>query len=193
MITLPEEGKIETVKPNQVYFYRNRGPWDWNVNFELKSWRDLWRSEAPFLSKISLSALILAQDFTGSLQMWTKVDFQESVSVVHHSTRMKKWGLTIYRSEKDFILEEDGYGIQLEGVEYYWPLGFLAIPFKSQRGIVDVSTTRASYQMPMAGIACDCQAILELPNGQIKISTPWFNGSFMLTEDSNNRLAKRFK
>lgn len=49
--------------------------------------------------------------------------FCPSGNVVEHSTKLKKWGLTFYRSEKKFILNEDGRTIRLEGVEYFAKTG----------------------------------------------------------------------
>jgi hypothetical protein len=106
------------MKPNQVYFCRNRGSWNWQVKFEIKSWRNFWGANIPIFSKLSLSVLALIQRIFGPLRLWTNVDFQEATNVVYHSTKMRKFGLTVYHSEKKFTLLEDGHGLQLEGAEY---------------------------------------------------------------------------
>jgi hypothetical protein len=156
-------------------------------------WSVLWKAEISFFSKACLSVLTIVQRFLGPLQMWTCVDFQEYPDLVRHSTKMKKCGLTIYRSEKTFFLDKNGAGIRLEGKEYYWPLNFIGFSFAPTVGLVDTSTTRASYKMPMAGTQCDCRAFLELPVGYINITAPWINGRFTLTDASNKTLQERFE
>jgi len=183
----------EEMKANQAYFYRNRGPWNWRVQFDFESWSVLWKAEISFFSKACLSVLAIVHRFLDPLQMWTCVGFQESSDLVRHSTKMKKCGLTIYRSEKTFILDKNGTDIRLEGKEYYWPLSFIGFPFVPTVGLVDASTTRASYQMPIAGAQCNCHAFLELPVGHIDITAPWIRGRFSLTDASNKTLQDRFE
>jgi hypothetical protein len=123
--------------------------------------------------------------------MWTNVQFNERENVVRHSTKMSKWGLTVYRSEKNFLLLEDGCSLRLEGVEYFWPFSFLAIPFNPKTGAVSPSSTTATYKMPMGGTECDCQTFLDKPAGYIDIKAPGLNGRFCLTQESQEVLAKR--
>lgn len=157
------------------------------------SWSSLLRADAPLFSKICVSILTIIQRFFGILQMWTCVNLDLAENQVHHSTKIRKWGATIYKSEKTFLLEKDGSGITFEGTEHYWPLFFIGVPFARSSGTVDGSTTRASYQMPLAGSRCDCRAVLELPEGYIEIVSPWIKGRFSLTERSNNILKVRFE
>lgn len=153
----------------------------------------MWNADVSFFTKSCVSLLAIVQRFLGPLDMWTNVDFQESANLVRHSTKIKKYGLTIYRSEKKFFLDENGIGIRLEGKEYYWPLSFIGFSFVPTVGLVDASTTRASYQMPMAGSRCDCRAFLEVPEGYIDIAAPWINGRFSLTDASNETLKERLQ
>jgi len=177
---------------NEIYFQRNRGSWDWQMDFRVSSYRRLWKSQLSLLNKIRMSAFALAQTFLGPFEMWTHIDIPQGSPSVQHSTRMTKWGFLFYRSEKTFLLDDDGFGIRLEGVEYFWPLEFKAVPFSPSRGVVDSSTTRASYQMPLAGTACECQAYLGPSEGYIDVATPWLKGRFTLIESSRKVLESRF-
>lgn len=179
--------------PSQTYFNRNRGAWDWKVRLQLTSWLGLWRNQNPLLSKICLSFFILAQRLLGPFRMWTDVQFKEGENIVHHSTVMSKWGVTVYKSEKDFFLLEDGYSLRLEGAEYFWPFIFLIVPFSPKTGAVSSSTTTATYKMPLAGIECDCQTFLNKPEGFIEIMAPGLRGRFSLTKGSQEKLAERLR
>lgn len=80
------------MKPNEVYFHRNRGSWDWAVDFKISSYRTLWQSNLKFASKVRVSALAIARSMLGPFEMWTNVDFLESESKVRHSTKLSKYG-----------------------------------------------------------------------------------------------------
>ncbi len=179
------------MQPSKIYFYRNRGQWDWNVEFNCLSYRDLWSANLPLVNKLRLSAFGFSQRVFGRFSMWTQVEFRKGEKVVLHSIRLKKWRITFYRSEKEFELDSDGRTVRLRGVEYFWPFICLPVSFEPLSGAVDESTTGASYQMPLAGTSCDCQTHLDQPEGYITIQTPWPKGRFSLTESSVERLASR--
>lgn len=180
------------MKPNEIYFERNQGSWDWEMAFKISSYMTLWKSDLRLITKIRLSAFALSQIIIGPFQMWTSVDFQKANQKVYHSTKLSKFRITFYRSEKTFFLEEEGHGIRLEGVEYFWPLNFKAVPFHPVLGSVDKSSIHASYQMPLAGTLCNCQTYLGESEGYMEISTPWLTGRFTLTQNSRRILASRF-
>lgn len=180
------------MKPNLIYFNRNAGEWNWAAHLEIKSWVEFQKSPLSIFNKLRVMGLVLAQMMLGHFQMWTKVEFGEDQSEVRHSTRIKKWGLSWYRSEKIFTLDPDGHGILLQGSEYFWPALFRPAPFKSQEGIVDSSATKATYQMPFLGSFVNCVVVMDGLIGTIEINTSWLEGKFVLTQDSLKKLSMRF-
>lgn len=175
----------------EVYFYRNRGPWDWNMDLKILSFRDLWSDDIPLVSKIRLSLFSLSQFIFGSFAMWTEVNFQKGNDVVQHSTKLSKWGITFYSSEKEFRIKDDGATLELQGVEFFWPLSFLPVALTPSSGVIEESTMNAAYQMPLAGTFCDCRSFLDQSNGYMEIKTPWLKGKMTLTESSQKILRQR--
>ncbi len=145
----------------------------------------------PLLTKLRIAAFVFTQDLFGPFSMWTNVDYQESSARVNHSTKLKKWGIVFYRSEKVFELDADGQSLRLTGFEYFWPLGQVAVSFAPLSGRVDESAMRANYQMPLAGAVCDCRTYLNQPQGFIEIQNPWLKGRFTLTGSSVEQMALR--
>jgi hypothetical protein len=176
----------------ETYFYRNRGEWNWRVHFHIASWRLLWTSDLSLFRRLVFSIFILSQYLFGDYAMWTQVNFREGSTEVGHETRLFKFGMTFMRSKKMFHLKSDGLSLDLTGEEYFWPQLNLPLPFKPLHGIIEVSTTRAVYQMPLFGTTCDCTTILEPEVGEINIKTPWLTGKFSLTETSLTNLKLRF-
>lgn len=179
------------MKPNEVYFNRMKGVWHFEANFSILSWRGLFSAEIPYSSKLKLSALILVQKLFGTYQMWTSVDYPSELRQVQHLTWVGKFGFQVLKSEKVFSLDENGFDLVLKGSEYLWPLGWVPVPFQPLRGRVAPGSTRASYQMPMAGITVDCESIMESPRASIQIRTPWFEGVFQFDPVSQRQLESR--
>lgn len=180
------------MKPNLVYFNRNAGEWNWAAQFKITSWMEFKSSPLSVLNKLRLMGLVLSQWMLGQFQMWTKVEIVENQFEVRHSTRINKWGISWYRSEKIFKLDPDGHGIHLQGFEYLWPAMFRPVPFKPQGGTVDSSATTATYQMPFLGSFVNCVVIMDGLTGAIEINTSWLDGKFVLTKDSLQNLSMRF-
>lgn len=180
------------MKPNEIYFDRARGPWDWLVEFEITSDSTLWGSHLTWLTKCRISLFAMTQKIFGPFQLWTHVDFVKESQQVKHTTIMKKWGFIFYKSHKTISLASDGIGLKLEGAEFFWPLISRAVSFQPVVGSVDVSTSKASYQMPLAGTLCDCKTYLGPYEGYMEISTPWLRGRFTLQASSKEILASRF-
>lgn len=143
-------------------------------------------------AKLKMFAVFVTQKFFGPFKMWTKVNFKPGEPVVVHSTRIKKWGITFLRSEKNIHLDPNGLGLKLEGVEYYWPLFWMARPFSAVSGVVHDSTTSASYEMPLMGSVCQCETLLGPREGEIKIATQWMKGRYVLKDESMQELRRRF-
>lgn len=78
------------MKPNVQYFERNRGSWNWSVDFEISSYRDLWQTDLKLLTKFRISAFALTQKFLGPFRMWTHVDLKNEQTVnQQHMPRIK--------------------------------------------------------------------------------------------------------
>jgi hypothetical protein len=176
---------------NQAYFQRLNGPWTFRPVFVILSWRGLLRSEFSFVNKVKLIVFVLFQKLFGPYRMNTLVDFESGSDKVRHSTVVQKFGVQILRSEKIFLLDENGFDVKLSGAEYYWPRTWRPVPFVPMSGRVNEGATRAQYGMPLMGLKTECQALMEAPQASIKISLPWFEGVFNFTVESMATLNSR--
>jgi hypothetical protein len=180
-----------SLKPNQAYFERLKGPWQFTAHFEVLSWMGLFQSDTTLVNKLRLTAFVLSQALMGSYKMDTLVEVEPGSDRIKHTTLIRKFGLEILRSEKNFHLDPNGYDLSLEGAEFYWPMTKTPMPFQIMKGRVEKNATRAQYQMPLVGLATECHTIMEAPQAFIKIETPWFQGAFSFTQNSMSELNSR--
>lgn len=180
------------MKPSEVYFKRNQGHWDWKIDILIPSFIDLLKADISLISKLRMISLYWGQKLFGHLKVTTFVDFKTDQKQVIHYTNMSKWKMTFYKSKKIFSLLDDGQGLTLEGVEYFWPLIFMPIKFKTMNGHVHENAIHASYKMPLAGTFCDCTAFLGPTEGYATLKTSWFLGKLTLLENSKEKLAQSF-
>lgn len=182
-----------STQPSQIYFYRNRGEWEWTVEFKVLNFRKFLSLPLPLFQKFRLATFTFSQKTFGAYSGWTKVHLDFESSKVHHSTEINKWGICFYRSQKVFTLLPDGEGLLLSGYEFYWPLLRQGFPFKEQKGVVNKNTTSGIYQMPLIGIPCSCEVTMSQERGQILVKEDWIVGTFTLTPESFSRLKERFQ
>ena len=176
------------MKANEAYFQRLRGNWSFDPYFTVSSWIGLYHSPATFFNKVRLASFVLSQHLLGRYRMNTVVAVDLSKHQVKHSTVVKKFGISILRSEKTFSLHPNGYDLELRGAEYYWPFTNLPVEFKPMRGCVHSSSTRAEYEMPLVGLTTRCESVMESPQAFIRIQLPWFEGVFNFTTESMKEL-----
>lgn len=180
------------MKANEIYFERNQGPWNWTMRMEITNFKELWFSNLKLITKLRLTSFALGQKLFGQFNLFTHVELNKNDKKVFHSTSINKWGLALYKSQKTFLLLDDGESLLLEGVEFFWPLIFKRVPFESMPGRVDKNTIHAYYKMPLAGTFCDCVAKLGPSEGFVELSTPWLSGRLILLSKSKQVLEQRF-
>ncbi len=181
------------LQPHQEYFYRNRGHWNWNVDFRVKSWEGMLHSQIPLEHKFRLVGFVLTQKIFGSFKMKTFVDLGTDPHQVGHTTEFFKSGICFFRSQKTFTLDQDGRRIRLKGQEYFWPFMKSGKGFIETSGIVDDPNVKAHYKMPMFGLPTDCEVVMAPNEGSMRLRGDWVEADFALMPLSLEVLKGRFK
>ena len=166
------------MKPSETYFKNHQGQWVWTADFKVTNWKNFWSATLSLTNKLRILDLALSQIFLGKYKMLTSVNFNDSKKIVKHSTRLKKWGFLIYRSEKSFVLADDGQKFAVEGFEYCWPFIWKAVPFTPSKGVVSSSATRASYRMPMLTNIYECETFMDKSPKEIHLECSWLKARF---------------
>lgn len=180
------------LQPHQEYFYRNHGPWDWEVQFTVKSWPGMLQSELPWEHKLRFLGFILTQTFFGKFVMKTRVELRDDPHQVGHTTEFIKWGVCFFRSQKTFTLDLDGRTLRLQGKEFFWPMMKSGKKFIETSGTVCDPNVKAIYKMPMFGLPTDCEVVMASQEGFMKLKGGWVEADFVLTPGSLEILRARF-
>ncbi len=178
--------------PNQTYYSRNTGQWDWRVSLTIISLRALWKTKLSMLRKIQLSIYSFVQYWMGPGSLLTEVYYKTSDNIVYHRTCLSKWGIPLLKGEERIHLNDDGINVTMEGNLFYWPFLFIAVPFSNYEGKIESCTCKAKYNFPFFSIAVPATTQLDGKVGVVQMNTLWMKCTFELTKDSLRTLKQRF-
>lgn len=179
------------MKANEAYFKRLHGAWQWTAEFRIKSWMGLWTSPIRWPHKLRVIGMLLSQRLFGKLSLWTRVEFQENSQIVRHSLKLTSWGVPFYRSEKRISLDTDGFGLLIDGEEYFWPTIRKPITFSHYQARVSELKTSANYRWPLFEFPFPCETRLGNGEGFIRLDAEWLECLFQMTDRSLEELNRR--
>ena len=130
------------MKPNHLYYHRLQGLWSGRFRLRVTRPVELFRSPIGLINKIQVVAFGLGSALFGAPCLHTTVRV-ESNELVHHTSRIERFGLSLYTAEEEFSLHPDGREIGISGVE---KILLFSHPLQPGRGWVEDDALRAVYQ-----------------------------------------------
>lgn len=123
----------------------------------------------PFVDRRRLASMPSSGPFT----MATSVAFGGGAEVVH-TTRVSKWGVTLFRSVESIQLDDDGRSFVLRSTQRFFPAPWSARDFGEARGEVNETSDGATYRIPWIGGVEMIQRTRMLADGLLLVQqTPW--------------------
>ena len=168
-----------TPRPNQAYYQRNFGGWEGTFTFAITDWTTFRGAGMSLLDRWSVLATVYAPRFVGPLRVETQVDLRpdrEAPDTMLHRLRISKWGLTLYRTDEVFTLEEDGLAVTIRAVERRFPLLWRGRDWPVCHGAVEEAADAARYDIPWFGTTLEIRARLTADGVDVAMATPWAAG-----------------
>lgn len=159
--------------PALRYYRRHVGSWSGRFGFRVTSWRAL--AGAGVATMLLIGPMALLTRIFGPSTMSTRVeaigrDFR-------HTTRVSKWGVTLYETEETIAIDEDGRTVRLagtQGTRFGRP-----VPYEATAEIDD-GAMGAVYRIPWMGVGL-VQRTRIVPDGlELVQETPWSHASVVL-------------
>lgn len=128
------------------YYLSLLGAWRGSFTFELTSRAALRASKA---SKFAIEWMGTMSRLTGaSVMSTTLTKANESGRSFNHTTRVAKWGVTVFSSAEVIEVADDGRSLHMSGEQGYGPFG--NTPYACP-GTIDEASTGAEYVIPWLG------------------------------------------
>jgi hypothetical protein len=157
------------MKPNHLYYHRLQGRWSGPFRLRVTRPLGLLRSDIGWLNKIQVVAFALGRLLFGAPRLHTAVEI-ESEELVHHFSRIERFGFCLYSAEEDFALCPDGRALAISGTEKSLFFHRLLHP---GRGWVDDDALRAVYQWRWFDQDWTMENESDGQGLRVKIQCPW--------------------
>ncbi|MBI4510863.1 MAG: hypothetical protein HY698_14620 [Deltaproteobacteria bacterium] len=141
-------------RPNYRYYRANHGRWRGALALAITDWRAFFACRMSVLDRLRAISMSLVPKLLGPLCMETSVDYHASAErdgEVRHTTRVSKWGLTLFRGEEILVLAENGRDVALRGVQRHFPTPWIVRGLGDACASVDEPGTRARYELEFLG------------------------------------------
>lgn len=119
----------EGTPPNKVYYFDvAQGTWTGTFNFKVTSWSNLWKSGIGLKNIFLVTSMAVVQKIFGDgtissvIQVFPK---KGKAGVAHNTFHIKKAGITLFRSDEDYILSPNGTGVTVDAHVRFGPIPFL--------------------------------------------------------------------
>lgn len=146
-MSTPEES------PNRAYYRSRHGRWAGAFELRITDRAALSAEGLALSDRMNVWSLSLMQRVLGPCRIETSVDAASRISAgeVLHTTRLSKWGITLFRSTEIIALDDNGRDFTMRVAMGLWPRPSHVTRTDDSRGQVDATGTRASYDFPWLG------------------------------------------
>jgi hypothetical protein len=114
---------------NQVYYFDVApGSWTGTFNFQVTSWRQLWSSSMSLKNKVLASAMAIFQKIFGDSSIsseLTPYPDRGASGLAFNCIRIQKSWLTLWRSDEQYTLHQDGHRVSVDAKVNFGPISFL--------------------------------------------------------------------
>ena len=169
--------------PFSRYFTPKQGQWSGAFHFTLTRWRALLSSPVGLFDRVSVLSLAALCGLFGPLSIETSVEVARlHQGEVLHTTRISRWGLTLYRSVERFLVDTDGRRLKVEGEQWSLPWRWRPRRYQESRGEISEDGARASYLLSWLGASLRQESTPEGPRLRFTQDTDWSHADFILTK-----------
>ncbi len=117
------------MKDNQIYYFEvGKGQWNGRYSFAIKDWKGFRKSKMVFKYKCLVIMINLINKIFGHSKiksMITATSAMEKTGVANNDYRVSKFGITLFYSNEDYILNINGTDVIVKPKERFGPIPFL--------------------------------------------------------------------
>jgi hypothetical protein len=134
--------------PNLAYYRSCVGRWSGPVRFAITDATALGAGSVGLFDRASVWLMVWSSRLIGPPTMETSVAFVAPDEILH-TTRVQKWGLTLFRSVERLTPEPAGREVGMAGEQ--WPTPWGAVPYEGASATVDEDARGATYRFRALG------------------------------------------
>jgi hypothetical protein len=140
-----------TQRPSRTYYGAVHGRWRGPFAFTVTDWRAFRAAGQGVLDRLRVVSIALVPRLLGAFLLETSVDARTDPDAVVHTTRLSKWGVTVFRSVETLYLDPNGRDFTMRIKQRLWPAPWRERDEGEGRGRIDESSLRSTYDLPWLG------------------------------------------
>lgn len=139
--------------PSHAYYRSMHGRWRCSFGLTITDWPAFWASPMGWFDRLQVLSLVLLPKVVGPPALETTVDYDAKGErgEVLHTTRLAKWGMTLFRSIEVMSLDDDGRRATMRGDQWVSPIWWRSRDSGEGRVEIDETAKRARYTFPWVG------------------------------------------
>ena len=168
--------------PSATYYGAMHGAWQGEYSLMLTDAQAFRAAPLAWLDRMRVRSMVTMRGVLGALRMETIVDARSNSDrrEVLHTTRIAKWGVTLFRSEEVLALGEDGRTAAFSGRYWMSPTPWRAQPWDEASVEVDQDAKGARYTLRWLGVPMR-QETHVVPEGlRVVQETAWSRAEVLL-------------
>jgi len=144
----------DSARPANQAYYLDVGLGEWRgvFTFTLTDWEAFWRDRLRPLDRFIWLWLIAIFKLVGWAGIVSRLERADGPGIrVHNRLRIHRLGLTLYRLEEVYTLDEDGTDVVVDARERFGPIPHLFTDRKRHTARITEGGMRAVYTLPLLG------------------------------------------
>jgi hypothetical protein len=137
------------MKDNQIYYFEvGRGQWRGKYYFVIDSWKGFRKSPMPFKYKL----LVIMMHFVSKIfghsairSLITATPEMQEKGVANNNYRVSKFGITLFFSNEDYLLDANGSDVMVKPNERFGPIPFLFREHDPYRAVIHDQGISSTY------------------------------------------------
>jgi hypothetical protein len=117
------------VKDNQIYYFEvGKGDWSGKFSFAIKDWKGFRKSRMTFKYKCLVIIMNVVNKVFGQSKIKstiTATSEMEKSGIANNDYHVSKFGLTVFYSNEDYVLNMNGSDVIVKPKERFGPIPFL--------------------------------------------------------------------
>ena len=138
---------------SEIYYFEiGKGEWAGAFLFEVTDWNQFWKA------KISLKHRLLTLAMALTTRLFKRANFHSRITaspdqgeagIASNSIRLYRFGITLFISNEDYVLDRDGSGVTVKGQERFGPIPFLFREYVEYPATIHEGGMSSTYHLPM--------------------------------------------
>jgi hypothetical protein len=138
---------------NEIYYFEiGKGEWAGEFWFGITDWSQFWKAKISLKNRFLTLAMSLVIKVFGRAAFSSRMAAfpdRGAAGVASNAIRLSRFGITLFISNEDYVLNPDGSGVTVKAKERFGPIPFLFREYVEYPATIHEGGMSSTYYLPM--------------------------------------------